>query len=74
MTAVFLIRHLKEIRLGSVKRFKSNLKEMFRLVEIHGEITGDKAGRRHNVEVLNKAAIVVTHAGKRLSKTSRGTR
>jgi hypothetical protein len=37
----------------------ANLKEVRRLVEIHGAVAGVTRGGKHNVEVLNKSAIVL---------------
>ena len=39
-------------------RFKDSLGEAFRLLDIHEELTGIGPGRRRNVEVLNKSAIL----------------
>lgn len=39
--------------------FQDNMSEVVRLLEIHSQISGSKRGRRHNVEVLNKSAIVL---------------
>ncbi len=39
--------------------FNLNLKEVQRLIDIHQEITGDSAGRKHKVEVLNSSAVVL---------------
>ncbi|WP_405243823.1 HEPN domain-containing protein [Lentisalinibacter salinarum] len=36
-----------------------NMGQVFRLVEIHTEIAGPGRGRKHNVEVLHKSAIVL---------------
>jgi hypothetical protein len=36
-----------------------NIAEVTRLIEIHSEIGGTGPGRRHNVEVLNRSAIVL---------------
>lgn len=36
-----------------------NIEEVDRLTEIHTEIGGPGPGRRHNIEVLNKSAIVL---------------
>lgn len=35
-----------------------NSYSIHRLLTIHGEITGDKPGRRYNIDVLNRAAII----------------
>lgn len=40
-------------------RFFDNGKEVIRLLEIHEQIAGDGPGYKHNVEVLNKSAIVL---------------
>lgn len=42
--------------------FKENLKEVVQLTEIHQMLTGDRPGRRHKVEVLNKGAILFSCA------------
>lgn len=39
--------------------FGENAKEVGRLLEIHSEVSGPNRGRRHNLEVLNKSAIVL---------------
>jgi len=36
-----------------------NLEEVQRLLDIHTKVAGKKPGRKHNVEVLNKSAIVL---------------
>jgi hypothetical protein len=38
--------------------FKDSLTEVLVLLEIHAQLTGEGPGRRHNVEVLNKSAIL----------------
>lgn len=40
-------------------KFKGNTKEIERLIEIHTEVSGKGKGYKHNVEVLNKSAIVL---------------
>jgi len=40
-------------------RFDENAREIARLLEIHQEIAGSGPGRKHDVEVLNKSAIVL---------------
>jgi hypothetical protein len=51
---------------GSVSKaktaFLANVADVDRLLEIHEELTGAAVGRRHKVEVLNKAAIVLISA------------
>lgn len=42
--------------------FLANVADVDRLLEIHEELTGAAAGRRHKVEVLNKAAIMLISA------------
>lgn len=37
----------------------NNFKEIERLIEIHTEISGDGPGYKHNVQVLNKSAIML---------------
>lgn len=37
----------------------SNLKETHRLLDIHKEVSGTGPGYRHNVQVLNKSAVVL---------------
>jgi RiboL-PSP-HEPN len=39
--------------------FEANCKDVERLMEIHGELTGEGPGRKYGVEVLNKSAIVL---------------
>lgn len=41
------------------RAFRSNSKDIDRLLEIHAAIGGPKAGRRRRLEVLNKSAIVL---------------
>lgn len=43
-------------------KFEENSRDIDRLMEIHRELTGKKPGRRHQVEVLNKSAIVLITA------------
>lgn len=38
--------------------FRDQLTEVGRLLDIHGALTGRGPGRRHNVEILNKSAVV----------------
>ena len=38
---------------------RHNAKEVMRLIDIHAEITGSRPGRRRNVQVLNKSAIML---------------
>ena len=42
-----------------LKQFLQNLAEVERLLEIHSQVAGAGRGRKHNVEVLNKSAIVL---------------
>lgn len=42
-----------------IKRFEKNIDEVKRLLEIHEQLAGKSAGRKYNVEVLNKSAIVL---------------
>ena len=42
--------------------FDSNAEDIKRLLEIHGDLGGDAKGRRYNLEVLNKSAIVLITA------------
>jgi hypothetical protein len=39
-----------------------NLVDVGRLLEIHAQLTGDKRGRRFDVDVLNKSGVVLTVA------------
>ena len=43
-------------------RFESNCADVERLLEIHEEKGGEKAGRRYRLEVLNKSGIVLLSA------------
>lgn len=43
-------------------RFEENCHDVERLLKIHKDLTGDARGRKWNVEVLNKSAIVLTCA------------
>lgn len=45
-----------------LKELLSNVVETASLLDIHAEISGKGAGRRHGVEVLNKSAIVLVVA------------
>ncbi len=38
--------------------FRDNLDEVYALLQIHTQLTGSGPGRRHNVAVLNKSAIL----------------
>ena len=42
-----------------IDRFLENVKEVTRLLEIHTRIAGSSVGRKHDVEVLNKSAVVL---------------
>ena len=44
------------------EKFEANKVEVERLLDIHGQLTGDAPGRRYNVGVLNKSAIIMTCA------------
>lgn len=41
------------------RAFKENCADIDRLIDIHSRLTGTAPGRRYDVEVLNKAAIVL---------------
>ena len=45
-----------------INAFKSNIEEAVKLLSIHEEKTGEKPGRRYDVEILNKSCIVLTTA------------
>jgi hypothetical protein len=42
-----------------IQKFEANILEVKRLREIHKSLTGNLPGRKHNVEVLNKSAVVL---------------
>jgi hypothetical protein len=42
-----------------IQNLETNIAEVKRLLEIHEELVGASQGRKHNVEVLNKSAIVL---------------
>lgn len=42
-----------------IQRFEKNIAEVKRLLEIHLQLAGKSPGRKYNVEVLNKSAIVL---------------
>ena len=42
-----------------INSLKTNFQEIDRIIEIHGEISGSGPGYKHNVQVLNKSAIVL---------------
>src|SRR5690606_21975285 len=42
-----------------IESLKSNMAEVDRLLEIHAKVAGSGAGRKRDVEVLNKSAIVL---------------
>ena len=42
-----------------IENLRSNIAEVRRLIEIHVELTGTGPGRRHDVQVLNKSAILL---------------
>ena len=42
--------------------FKENLKEVGQLLNMHSKLGGTGPGRKHNVEILNKSAILFTCA------------
>lgn len=45
-----------------ITNYHANEKEVLRLLAIHEELTGTGPGRRHNVQILNKSAIVLLTA------------
>jgi hypothetical protein len=45
--------------IGAHLTFIRNVDEVWRLVEIHGETSGEGRGYKYNVEVLNKSAVVL---------------
>jgi len=45
-----------------IERLRSNVAEVKRLVAIHGQLTGIGPGRRHDVQVLNKSAVLLVVA------------
>ncbi len=45
-----------------LEQFLENIAEVQRLMDIHKEIAGDGRGRKYDVEVLNKSAIVLVVA------------
>lgn len=45
-----------------VQQLLENVEEVRQLLEIHATLGGDRPGRRTNVEVLNKSAVVLTVA------------
>lgn len=51
-----------EINHRSLSSFILNIQDVERLIEIHRVLTGDARGRRRNVEVLNKSAVVLLTA------------
>lgn len=46
-------------RAPHISSLRKNRREINRLLEIHTEIAGDGPGYKHNVQVLNKSAIVL---------------
>jgi len=42
-----------------IQRFEGNVGEVKRILEIHREIAGKAPGRKRDVEVLNKSAVVL---------------
>lgn len=42
-----------------MQKLENNIAEVKRLLEIHREVAGNAAGRKYDVEVLNKSAIVL---------------
>jgi hypothetical protein len=45
-----------------IKNYHANEREVLRLLEIHEQLTGTGPGRRHEVQVLHKSAIVLLTA------------
>lgn len=45
-----------------IERLRSNVHEVKRLVAIHAQLTGTGPGRRHDVQVLNKSAVLLVVA------------
>lgn len=52
-------RRIAPRRPPHIDSLKTNLLEIDRILEIHGEISGSGPGYKHNVQVLNKSAIVL---------------
>jgi hypothetical protein len=46
----------------ALETFQSSCKDVDRLLEIHGDVSGDAPGRKYGVEVLNKASYVLLSA------------
>ncbi len=42
-----------------IEIFTENMTEVNRLLDIHSELTGTGVGRRHNVQILNKSAVLI---------------
>lgn len=45
-----------------IKNLRANVSEVKRLLEIHRKLTGDGPGRRYDVQVLNKSAVLLVVA------------
>lgn len=45
-----------------IANLRSNVAEVKRLISIHAQLTGDGPGRRYDVQVLNKSAILLVVA------------
>ncbi len=54
-----LKRRRRPKRPPHIDSLKTNFEEIDRILEIHGEISGSGRGYKHNVQVLNKSAIVL---------------
>lgn len=51
-----------KIHSSAIETFNENMKDVDRLLTIHRDLSGDSAGRKHGVQVLNKAAILLITA------------
>lgn len=56
---VLLLKGLGEMHSASRNAYDENCEDIRRLLEIHADIGGDKAGRKWGLEVLNKSGIVL---------------
>lgn len=49
-------------KLTSLEQLDLRLADARRLIEIHGELTGEERGRRHNYDALNRSAVMLSVA------------
>ena len=57
--AILLATGFGLTRSAAYEAYQGNRKDIERLLEIHSDVGGDKAGRKWGLEVLNKSGVVL---------------